>query len=79
MLLRGDHNGTFSRPIKEARDKRGIRYSDPDAVDRLLAEEANRRMLATFRLLVHPRDSLAWASLLALATGVGPTILRLHL
>jgi DNA helicase-2/ATP-dependent DNA helicase PcrA len=71
VLLRGDHNGTFSRPIKDALDKRGIRYSDPDAVDRLLAEEANRRMLATFRLLVHPRDSLAWASLLALATGVG--------
>src|SRR5262249_44127859 len=73
MLLRGDHNGTFSRPFKEALDKRGIRFSDPDVVDRMLSESANRRMLATFRLLVNPRDSLAWASLLRLALGIGRT------
>ena len=29
ILLRGDHNGTFSRPIKEALDEREIEYSDP--------------------------------------------------
>jgi DNA helicase-2/ATP-dependent DNA helicase PcrA len=71
VLLRGDHNGTFSRPIKEALDGFGIAYSDPDAVERLLAEPENRRMLATFRLLVHDRDSLAWASLLMLTPGIG--------
>jgi len=74
VLLRGDHNGMFSRPIKDALDDLGITYSDPEAVERLLAEPANRRMLATFRLLVNPRDSLAWASLLMLAPGIGRTL-----
>lgn len=71
VLLRGDHNGTFSGPIKRALDDLGIAYSDPDAVERMLAEPANRRMLAAFRLLVHERDSLAWASLLLLTPGIG--------
>ena len=71
MLLRGDHNGIFSGPIKEALDALGIAYSDPEAVERTLAEPANRRAMATFRLLVNPRDSLAWASLLLLAPGIG--------
>ena len=75
ILLRGDHNGTFSRPIKAALDDRGIQYSDPDVVDQMLAEPANRRMLATFRLLVNRSDSLAWASLLVLAHGIGNAFL----
>ena len=33
----------------------------------------DRRMLATFRLLAHDRDSLAWASLLLLTPGIGQT------
>lgn len=73
VLLRGDYNGTFSRPIKDALDELGIAYSDPEAVERSLADPANRRILATFRLLVNPRDSLAWASLLVLAPGIGQT------
>jgi superfamily I DNA/RNA helicase len=71
VLMRGDYHGTFSRPIREALDDRGIAYSDPDAVIRMLAEEANRRILATLRLLVNNRDSLAWATLLYLAPGIG--------
>jgi DNA helicase-2/ATP-dependent DNA helicase PcrA len=73
VLLRGDHNGTFSRPIKQALDEREVLYSDPDAVSRMLGEQANRQMLATFRLLVNNRDSLAWATLLYLAPGIGQT------
>lgn len=73
ILLRGDHNGTFSRPIKAALDEREVQYSDPEIVERMLAEPANRRMLEIFRLLVNPRDSLAWASLLCLAPGIGDT------
>jgi superfamily I DNA/RNA helicase len=75
ILLRGDHNGNFSRPIKAALEARGIHYSDPEVVDRMLAEPANRRMLATFRLLLNPSDSLAWASLLCLTNGIGDTFL----
>jgi len=73
VLLRGDYNGTFSGPIKRALDDLGITYSDPDAVERMLAEPDNRRMLATFRLLAHERDSLAWATLLLLTSGIGQT------
>jgi len=71
VLVRADHNGTFTRPIKQALEDRQIAYSDPDAVVRMLGEEANRRMLATSRLLVNNRDSLAWATLLYLAPGIG--------
>ncbi len=71
VLLRGDHNGTFSNPIKQALDAVGVPYSDPDAVERLLAEPINRRMLASFRLLVNARDSLAWVTLLLLTPRIG--------
>jgi superfamily I DNA/RNA helicase len=60
VLLRGDHNSTFSRPIKQALNARSIAYSDPDAVTRMLGEPENRRLLAIMRLLVDNRDSLAW-------------------
>ena len=73
VLMRSDHNGAFSRPIKEAMDELGIHYSDPEAVEHMLAEPANRRTLATFRLLVNRRDSLAWTTLFLLAPGIGPT------
>lgn len=73
VLLRGDHNGAFSGPIKRALDALQIPYSDPEAVVRMLSEPQNRRMLAMFRLLVDQRDSLAWATLIRLAPGIGDT------
>ncbi|HME33536.1 MAG TPA: ATP-dependent helicase [Terriglobales bacterium] len=73
VLMRSDHNGAFSRPIKEAMDALGIHYSDPEAVEQMLAVAPNRRTLATLRLLVNRRDSLAWATLFLLAPGIGPT------
>ena len=50
-----------------------IPYSDPDAVDRLLEDPVNRRLLEVLRLLVNESDSLAWASLLFLTAGIGGT------
>lgn len=73
VLLRGDYHGTFSGPIKHELNAIGIPYSDPDAIERMLAGTDNRRMLETFRLLVDPRDSLGWASLLLLTPGIGQT------
>jgi len=70
ILMRGDYRGTFSKPIKEALTKTGVPYADPDSVQRMLGEPANRRVLATFRLLVNPYDSLAWSSLLFLTSGI---------
>jgi DNA helicase II / ATP-dependent DNA helicase PcrA len=71
VLLRGDYNEAFSKPIKDELDALQIPYSDPEAVVRMLAEAQNRQMLAMFRLLVNQRDSLAWATLLLLSPGVG--------
>lgn len=75
VLLRGDYNDSFSRPIKERLVELGIPFSDPDIVERMLAEASNRRMLEVLRLLVNRRDSLAWASLLQLTNGIGDTFL----
>ena len=74
ILLRGDYHGTFSGPIKEALQAAEIAYSDSDAVELLLSEPNNRSLLATLRLLVNPEDSLAWATLLHFATGVGTAL-----
>jgi len=52
VLMRGDRNGTFSRPIKAALDRLRIPYSDPEAVERMLAEPVNRRMLLTEAALI---------------------------
>ena len=75
VLLRGDHNGSFSRPIKECLAELHIPFSDPGIVERMLGEASNRRMLEAFRLLVNRDDSLAWASLLQLTSGIGDTFL----
>jgi superfamily I DNA/RNA helicase len=61
----------FSNPIKQSLAQLVIPCSDPDAVERMLAEPANRRMLEVFRLLVKRHDSLAWAGLLKLTRGIG--------
>jgi ATP-dependent DNA helicase UvrD/PcrA len=71
VLLRADHHGIFSNPIKEHLARLDIPCSDPDVVERMLGEPSNRRMLEVFRLLVNRMDSLAWAALLRLTRGIG--------
>lgn len=71
VLLRTDFNKHFSRLIEGELDRLGIAVSDPEAVAQLLAEPQNRRLIAAFRLVVHREDSLAWATLLHLASGIG--------
>lgn len=73
VLLRGDHNQGFSKPIKEALDSLEIPYADPKWVDAMLEEASNRMFLALARLTVEPNDSLAWATVLTLIDGVGET------
>jgi DNA helicase-2/ATP-dependent DNA helicase PcrA len=73
ILLRSDYNGAFSGPIKRELDNLSIQYSDPNAIDCILAEPRNRRSLAIFRLLVNRLDSIAWATLLKLTHGIGNT------
>jgi len=71
ILLRGNHNGVFSRPIETLLEEYGIPFSDPDVVNRILADPSSRFVLEIFRLLVHRKDSLAWAGLLLLTPGIG--------
>ena len=71
VLVRSDYNKHFSRLIEHELDARGIQSSDPEYIERMLAEVPNRWMLAAFRLLVHRTDSLAWATLLHLTDGIG--------
>lgn len=75
VLFRADRAGLFSKPIKEELSRRGIELADPDVVKRALAEENNRRSLERARLTVRREDSLAWASLLVLTSGIGGTFL----
>ncbi len=71
ILLRSDHNGTFSEPIKRHLNARGIAFTDPEAIDAILTDENNRRLIACFRLLMNREDSLAWATLLELEPHIG--------
>ena len=71
ILFRSDYSGTFSSPIVDALDAADVEVGDPDRVPRILAEDSNRTLLAMIRLCADSRDSLAWATLLKLKSGIG--------
>lgn len=71
VLLRTDFNEQFSKLIRERLDARDIPSFDPNAVDRLLEAQNNRRMLEVLRLATNKKDAIAWASLLRLTPGIG--------
>ena len=76
VLLRSDHNSSFTKPIKEQLAKAGIPVADPAWVVQLLDEDENRRTVLALRLLGNRQDSLAWAGLLKLAPGIGPAFMN---
>jgi DNA helicase-2/ATP-dependent DNA helicase PcrA len=71
VLCRGDYNAAFSGPIKKALEDQGIPVDDPSAVQTMLNEPANRAIILLLRLLADRNDSLAWAGLIELESGVG--------
>jgi DNA helicase-2/ATP-dependent DNA helicase PcrA len=71
ILLRGDYQGSWSAPIKEALAARAIAYADPESVTEVLDRPANRSALALLRILLDREDSLAWATLFELQEGIG--------
>lgn len=71
ILMRTDHNCTFSKPIREELEKLNIPCSDASYISVLLEQEGNRRLLVFLRLLANPDDSISWASLLHLTKDVG--------
>jgi DNA helicase-2/ATP-dependent DNA helicase PcrA len=76
ILMRTDHNGTFSNPIRTKLEERGIPYSDPSVVLTMLNEPDNRRLIERLRLIINRGDSIAWASLLRLTPGIGETFFQ---
>lgn len=71
VLFRGDHNGSFSNPIKAELAKMDIAVDDPAVVNEVLNDPANRAVLLILRLLTNRDDSLAWAGLIQLESGIG--------
>lgn len=73
ILVRSDHNGLFTQPIKLELQQRGIPFSDPSELREILGQAQNRKILSLLRLCINREDSLAWASLLCLTGGLGDT------
>jgi DNA helicase-2/ATP-dependent DNA helicase PcrA len=71
IMFRGDYNNVFSKPIKERLAEMGIDVDDPSWVDDVLDAPRNRAALLRLKLLANRCDSLAWAGLLRLESGVG--------
>ena len=71
VLSRTDNNGTFTRLAKQELSNRQIPVHDPSIVEKILADNHNRGLLALLRLAVDPEDSLAWRTLIHLERGIG--------
>ena len=72
ILLRSDHNGAFSRPIREKLERVGIPIAAATDTTDELDGTGGRAFLAFLRLAVRSGDSLAWRTLLQVwCNGVG--------
>ncbi len=77
ILLRSDHKGHFSRPIRKKLEGAGISVVAVSDTTNPLDEEDGRSFLAFLRLAVRSEDSLAWRTLLQVwCKGVGEGAIR---
>jgi DNA helicase-2/ATP-dependent DNA helicase PcrA len=74
ILMRSDHHNQFSKRIKEELQRSRIEFSDPESINRVLNDETTRKALSLFRLAINREDSLAWATLLHIAPGIGDAV-----
>ena len=74
ILFRSNHNNVWSTTITKALQRFSIPVVNPRAVEEMLTEPSNRRLLAIARLVVNRSDALAWWTILDLTTGIGPKI-----
>lgn len=75
VLTRTDNNGNFTAPIKAEFEAREMQPSDPARIKQMLDEPKNRAFLARLRLALNGSDSLGWATLIRLWSGVGDSFL----
>jgi DNA helicase-2/ATP-dependent DNA helicase PcrA len=71
VLSRSDYRGTFTRALRDELVALEIPVQNPDALDDLMGDPANRRFLAIARLIGSREDSLAWRTLYFLQGGAG--------
>jgi DNA helicase II / ATP-dependent DNA helicase PcrA len=76
ILLKSDDKGRFSKDIKAELEKEKIAFASPDAVDEILADQANRQAFEYFRLLCNINDHLAWSSLIHTTSGIGEVFIK---
>lgn len=76
ILVRSDHNRVFSTPIKEEFDRLGVSVTTNTEKRSVLEEKPGRRLLSMLRIIVNPRDHLAWRARLQLADGIGESTTR---
>ena len=73
ILLRSDHNGAFSRPIREKIEEAGIPVTAATDTTSPLDGADGRAFLAFMRLAARREDSLAWRTLFQIwCNGIGP-------
>lgn len=70
ILLQSDHNQSYSKPIREELEKVGVEVSGSGSVSGLFAESRTRAFLALLKLIADREDSLAWATLVRLKSGL---------
>lgn len=71
VLLRSDHQGKFSAPIRDCLMAAGVLCFDPNEVNEMLATEQNRFLLAALRIACRRDDPLAWRTLVTRTPGLG--------
>jgi DNA helicase-2/ATP-dependent DNA helicase PcrA len=72
ILTRNDRHGVFSSILKEALDNIGIPVATQANIESILDKKEARVFLSILRLLVNPRDQLAWLSILKIRNnGIG--------
>jgi DNA helicase-2/ATP-dependent DNA helicase PcrA len=77
ILLRSDHNGTFSYLIRQRLEEAGIPVSTATETAKPLDQNYGRIFLAFMRLAVSREDSLAWRTLFRLwCNGIGPSAIN---
>lgn len=72
IMSRSDGHGKFSKPVRKALNQRNIDISNPSHVEEVCGQ--NAALLARYRLLADPRDSISWATVLKTTNGVGASM-----
>lgn len=77
ILVRGDFNSHWSRPLRELLTNSEIPATDVEGALEPLSERGARQLIAVGRLVENPLDDLAWWALMTLRSGVSDDFINL--